>query len=542
MRLFALAVLALALPVVAQTSIPVAPVLYDTDLLSADFHAGRRAAVLASLPDDAVAVFFGAPVRNRLNDTDFAYRQDNDLYYLTGTPEPGSALVLVPGGVEVDGETVTEVLFIPERDPGREVWTGRRLGVERAEAQLGVAKAVPNTRFEEIAGPLLAERAVYHLPLPEGVAPGDLARQLDVFHANATPFELGSLASRLFGMLSSATAETFEQVQGSLRGLAANPNAAAAFEDARRSDRLAALIDAFEAAESFDAWTAERARILDGVADGTSLRATLSDLRAIKTDEEMGPLRRAIDVTAAAQREAMRSIEPGMAEYEVEALIEYVFARNGSEAPGFASIVGSGENATVLHYETNRRRMEAGDLVVMDIGAEVHGYSADVTRTVPVDGTFSDEQRTIYELVLRAQEAGIEATRAGRGFRDPHQAAAQVIVEGLTALGLIDDPSGVRRFFMHGTSHYLGLDVHDVGSYGALRPGEVITVEPGIYIAPAEDVDPKWWNIGVRIEDDVLVTDGDPVVLSAGAPRDVAAIEALMAERGLGNDPAGLVE
>ncbi len=274
-------------------------------------------------------------------------------------------------------------------------------------------------------------------------------------------------------------------------------------------------------------------------ADGITLRTRLDALRTVKTSEELALLRRAIEITAAAHREAIRSIEPGMYEYEVEALIEYVFHRNGAESPGFPSIVGSGENAVILHYETNRRQMQAGDLVVIDIGAEYHGYTADVTRTVPVSGRFSPEQRAIYDIVLRAQEAGIRAVRAGAPFGAADQAARAVVAQGLQQLGLLGRDGNVRRFFNHGTSHYLGLMVHDVGTGGPLAPGTVITVEPGIYIPPAPDVDRKWWHIGVRIEDDVLVTEGEPVVLSTGAPRAPEEIEALMREHGLGNAPAG---
>ncbi len=261
----------------------------------------------------------------------------------------------------------------------------------------------------------------------------------------------------------------------------------------------------------------------------------------VKTDAELALLQRAIDITGAAHREAMRSVVPGMHEYEIEALVEYIFRRNGAESPGFPSIVGSGENSVILHYETNRRRLEAEDMVVIDIGAEYHGYSADVTRTLPANGTFSPEQKAIYELVLRAQDAGIDASRAGQPFRAPHIAAAAVVAEGLVELGLIESADEVRRFFMHGTSHYLGLYVHDVGTGGELVPGTVITVEPGVYISPSETVDPKWWNIGVRIEDDILITDGDPVLMSASAPRTVSEIEALMGETGLGNQTGGVV-
>jgi Xaa-Pro aminopeptidase len=255
----------------------------------------------------------------------------------------------------------------------------------------------------------------------------------------------------------------------------------------------------------------------------------------VKTPEELVLLRRAIDISVLAHREAMKSIEPEMYEYEVEALAEYVFQRNGAAFAGYPSIVGSGENSTILHYNTNRRQMQGNDLVVMDMGAEYLGYTADVTRTVPVDGVFSPEEKAIYELVLQAQEAGIEAARAGNAFGAPGQAAWRIISDGLRALGLVKTDDDVRNFFMHGTSHYLGLWVHDVGDGQPFVPGTVITVEPGIYIRPSTGVDPKWWNIGVRIEDDILITDGDPVNLSAAAPRTVAEIEALMREQGLGN-------
>jgi Xaa-Pro aminopeptidase len=271
-----------------------------------------------------------------------------------------------------------------------------------------------------------------------------------------------------------------------------------------------------------------------GKRDDATLRGILDELRADKTEEEMVLLQRAIDITVEAHREAMQQAKAGWAEYEIEALIEYTFKKNGSEQPGFNSIVGSGENSTILHYMTSRRITEPGDVIVVDIGAEYHGYSADVTRTIPIDGTYSPAQRAIYQLVYDAQEAGIAASRDGASFGATNQAAAQVLAVGLAELGLIEsaqDTRGLRRFFMHGTSHYLGLDVHDVGSYGILSAGEVITVEPGIYIPAAEDIDPKWWNIGVRIEDDILITQGDPVILSAGAPRHPDAVEALMQGR-----------
>ncbi|MEQ9397531.1 MAG: aminopeptidase P N-terminal domain-containing protein [Longimicrobiales bacterium] len=455
-------------PVSAQTGQappPEAPVRYDPDHLPADFHRSRRDAVRRAMPSGSVALVFGAPERQRSNDTNFQYRQDSDFYYLTGSEEPGSALLLVPGGVEVDGERVEEILFIPPRDPAAEVWTGRRFGVERAEGQLGVQMALENSRFDEVARAVLAGTTVLVEDLPGGVAEGS------------------ALASQL---------ETLNEV-------------------ASRPD----MVDGPRAAS----------------VDSETLRRVLTGLREIKTPEEMVLLRRAIDITADAHRAVMQQVEPGWAEYEVEALIEYTFARNGAQYTGFPSIVGSGENSVILHYETNRKVTQAGEVAVIDIGAEVHGYSADITRTIPVSGTFTPEQRIIYDLVLAAQQAGIDAAVGGAPMQATHMAAVGVLLPGLAELGLIDGPrdvQGLRRFFMHGTSHYIGLDVHDTGSYGTLEPGMVITVEPGVYIPAADDIDPKWWHIGVRIEDDILITEGAPEMLSGNAPRTADDIEALM--------------
>ncbi len=266
--------------------------------------------------------------------------------------------------------------------------------------------------------------------------------------------------------------------------------------------------------------------------DNVLLGSILAGLRQIKTKEEIILLRKAIDITCDAQIELMRSLKPGMKEYESEAIVEYFFKKNGAEYPGFPSILGSGENSCVLHYTTNRKILGDNDLLVSDIGAEYHGYTADVTRTLPAKGTFSKEQKIIYNIVLEAQQAGIDACLKGNKFLDPHQAATEVISNRLLELGIIDKKFNVRKYFMHGTSHYLGLDVHDAGLYGPLMPGNVITVEPGIYIPEGSDCDPKWWSIGVRIEDDILITDGEPEVLSAKAPRKIEEIEALMKEKG----------
>ncbi len=262
----------------------------------------------------------------------------------------------------------------------------------------------------------------------------------------------------------------------------------------------------------------------------TKIKNWLSILREIKTNEELMLMRKAIDITCKAQIELMKSLKPEMKEYQAEAIIEYIFKKNGAEYPGFPSIIGSGENSCILHYITNRKTMKGNNLLVSDVGAEYHGYTADVSRTMPVDGHFSEEEAIIYNIVLEAQTAGINACKSGNRFWDPNIAATTVISQRLTELGIIKKPFELRRYFMHGTSHYLGLDVHDKGTYGELQPNSVITVEPGIYIAEGSPCDPKWWNIGVRIEDDVLITAGLPEVLSDCVPKTIKEIEELMKE------------
>lgn len=523
----ALATLLAPLPLQAQPLEP--PVRYEDDYPSADFHRGRREAVLAFLPENGVAVIFGAPTRTRSNDVSYEYRQSSDFLYLTGSEEPGSVLLLAPGGIEVDRRRVREILFVPPRDPAQEVWTGRRFGTERAMDELGVELALENTRYDEVVVPLLRSprHQIFHLPLPEGIEPGTpLASQVGTFLAHVRPLDLrgrGRDGVLLAQALAAGTPELFRRVREA--GLRAG-----AFQDPTER----AWAEAFQAAASYEQWAARRTELLRGRSEGATLRYLLDELRTVKAEEELVLLRKAIDITVEAHRQVMTQVRPGWTEYQIEALVEYTFRRLGAEHPGFPSIVGSAENSVILHYETNRRTTREGDLVVIDVGAEYHGYTADVTRTIPVSGRYSPEQRQIYEIVYAAQEAGIAAARVGSPPSATHRAASRVLAEGLARLGLISGPSdqaGLRRFFMHGTTHYLGLDVHDVGSGGPMEPGTVITVEPGIYIAPAEDIDSKWWNIGVRIEDDVLVTEGGPVVLSNGAPRHIDEIERLMATR-----------
>ncbi len=254
----------------------------------------------------------------------------------------------------------------------------------------------------------------------------------------------------------------------------------------------------------------------------------LAELREVKTPDELRLMRKAISISNEAHNAVIHDARPGWFEYQIQAEAEDIFTKNGAEYTAYPCIVGSGPNSTILHYETNRRQTQSGDFIEMDMGAEYHGYCADITRSFPISGEFTPEQRTIYELVLAAQDSGIKACVAGAPVQSAHLAALHVIKSGLLRLGIIKDSNMYKLYFMHGTSHYLGLDVHDAGTGGPLVPGIVLTVEPGVYIPAGSACDPKWWNIGCRIEDDILVTDHGPEILSAQSPRDINSLEKLM--------------
>ncbi len=432
---------------------------YDKDLLPASFHIGRREEVRKKMPINSVAILFANPVRNRSIDMDYEYHQEPNFYYLTGFNEPNSLLLIYKDSILINEKFVHEILFVPIRDKSREIWNGRRAGIEGAKIISGVPTVFYAEDFLKRSS-LFADSSmkILHLNLQKGVV-----------NEKANPTDLFELIEYFKFIIDKNTS----------RG------------------------------------------------DSFSLYKILQELREVKTEEELTLMRRCISITCKGFLSMMENIKPGMAEYQVQALGEYEFKKYGAETEGYSSICGSRENSTILHYNSNRRTLHDSDLILLDMGAEYHGYSADVTRTIPVNGKFTADQKLIYELVLKSQNAGIKACVAGNEFNAIHKASVTVLAEGLVKLGIIKDPSDYDSYFMTGTSHYLGLDVHDVGTRGPLKPGTVLTVEPGIYIAENSDCDPKWWNIGIRIEDDILITETGPVNLSAAAPRNVEEIENL---------------
>jgi len=433
----------------------------------------RQLADLMRARGGGVAVLATAPEVPRNRDTHYPYRPDSYFHYLTGFPEPEAVLVLV-----ADPDATTAILFCRDKNEEREIWDGFRHGPAGALERFGLDDAKSITTLDQELPALLADRPALFHPLTAGPA-ADAAVQ------------------RWLGAV-----------------------------------RAQARAGVTAPAATFD------------------LHALLDEMRLVKDDSELALMRRAARISAGAHVRAMRATAPGRHEYEIEAELLYEFRRHGSEFPAYGSIVAGGPNACVLHYRDNDRPLRDGDLLLIDAGCELQGYASDITRTFPVNGRFSGPQRTLYEIVLAAQAAAIAATRPGARFTDPHDAAVRVLAQGMIDCGLLEgsldgviESGAFRRFYMHRTGHWLGRDVHDCGDYRepgeaapaggtkpwrVLRPGMVLTVEPGLYVRAADDVPAAYHDIGIRIEDDAAVTADGCEILTADVPKSVDGIEALM--------------
>jgi Xaa-Pro aminopeptidase len=426
----------------------------------------RRKRLMDMIGDGGIAIIPTAPEQTRNRDVDYPYRPDSDFHYLTGFPEPEAVAVLVPG--RDHGEFI---LFCRERDPKMETWNGRRAGLEGAREQYGADDAFPITDIDDILPGLLENRArVYYV----------------------------------MGRRPEFDRQVMEWI-----------------------NRLR-----------------ERARAgIHTPGEFVSLDHLLHDMRLYKSRSEVAAMRRAAKISARAHKRAMQVCKPGMAEYQIEAELLHEFMHGGARHAAYPSIVAGGDNGCILHYTENADQLENGTLLLIDAGCEYDYYAADITRTFPVGGRFSSEQRDIYDIVLAAQKAAIEQVQPGNHWNQPHEAAVRVLTEGLLELKLLKgdvekliEDEGYRHFYMHRTGHWLGMDVHDVGDYKVgdqwrvLEPGMVLTVEPGLYIPlGSEGAAKKWQGIGIRIEDDVLVTRDGHEVLSADAPKEPEEIESLMA-------------
>lgn len=437
--------------------------------MEASLHAARRTR-LASRMKRGIAIIPTAPERVRNRDAHYPYRYDSYFYYLTGFTEPEAVLVVLAGDAAT--ERPRSILFCREKDPEREVWDGFRHGPGAARETFGVDEAHPIGKIDEMMPELLSNQA-------------------ELFT------HLGSDAvadARIMGWVNNVRAR------------------------ARTGVRAPQTI--------------------------SDTHALLDEMRLVKDSAEIGVMRRAADISTGAHRRAMQAAAPGVSEYAIEAELVHEFRRHGAQSPAYTSIVASGAHACVLHYVENADVMRDGDLLLIDAGCELDGYASDITRTFPVNGRYSAPQREVYELVLAAQHAAIDQVRPGRRWNAPHDAAVKVLAQGFIDLGLLQgsleqvlETEAYKQFYMHRTGHWLGLDVHDAGDYKVdgewreLVPGMVLTVEPGCYIRPGPGVPERYAGIGVRIEDDALVTGAGCEILTAAAPKAIADVEALMRAR-----------
>lgn len=426
----------------------------------------RRQKLMRMMGADSIAILTSAPLTIRNRDVHHPYRQDSDLFYLTGFPEPEAVLVLIPGRKQAE-----YILFCRERDPKAELWDGLRAGQEGAVSQYEADDAFPIGDLDDIL-PRMMEQCSR------------------VFYTMGCNLELDKRLS-----------EWIKQTRSNSR--AGNT----------------------------------------GPLEIISLDHYLHELRLFKSPAELKVMRHAAQISSTAHKQVMRACKPGMWEYQLESEFIYSCSQQGARFQAYPPIVGGGINACVLHYNENSARLTDGDLLLIDAGCEMECYASDITRTYPVNGKFTEPQQQLYELVLEAQHAAIEAVKPGNHWSDPHEVAARTITRGLIKLGILKgsltkllQEEKYKAFFPHRTGHWIGMDVHDVGGYkvdGAwrvLEPGMVLTIEPGIYIPEGtKGVAKKWWNIGIRIEDDVLVTKTGCEVMTHGVPKTIAEIQAIMA-------------
>ena len=436
------------------------------DDLGPEFHEKKRQEFRNQMPSNSIAFFFTSPIMKRSNDTDFMYHQDPNFYYLTGWKEPHGVLVIFKDNQQDNNGFFNEILFVRERNEYREMWDGRRLGLRGAK-KMGFDRVMLRSDFIKNSFKIDNFSNVLSMDIRD-----------DVRDFKDDKFDLYDLQNKFLEIIN----------------------------DKESPDNLGDLKKEF---------------------NNISVNNIMSNLRQTKDSLEIKLLTKAIKISSLAQIEVMKAIHGDMTEREVQGIHEFIYRKYGAAHEGYNSIVGAGANSCILHYITNESIDIDNQLILMDLGAEYRGYTADVTRTIPANGKFSPEQKEIYDLVYESQEAAIKKAVIGNTFNDIYLESIEIISDGLIKLGIIADAKDARKYYPHGVSHHIGLDVHDPGSR-TLEKNMVITVEPGIYIPENSDCDPKWWNIGVRIEDDILITGTDPINLSADAPRLSNEIEKLM--------------
>ena len=511
-----------------------------TDFLSKDFHKGRRDALRAKMPVNSVAVLFANPLRNRANDVDYVFHQDPNFYYLTGYREPNGVLVLFSNNqTDENGVSYNEMLYVQERDARAEQWNGKRLGIEGAIEELGFQMAKnandfiqTNINFKSFDRIFIEKfNDDYRDSAKNTAEVYDLVSSFKENTAYNPNNFLSPMKKQIYELVKSTPIENSANVAQIIgRALAYDPSLKRdadlmKFKDAT-DNRLKKELQQ-KIALKLDAKT---------TIDIHFLSNNLATLREIKTSEELVLLTKAVRISAIGQVEVMKAMKPHMSETELQGIHEFVYKKYGAEYEGYPSIVGAGNNGCILHYIENSKTKLGNELVLMDLGAEYRGFTADVTRTIPSNGVFSKEQKAIYQIVYDAQEAGIAAYVIGESMATPNLLSKKIVNQGLFQLGIINSLDEKHPYYPHGTSHHIGLDVHDPGNYGNFEENMVVTMEPGIYIPDGSNCDERWWGIGIRIEDDILITKTGPVNLSAEAPRTIEEIEKMMAKKSILDD------
>lgn len=513
-----LAFLSLTISLAAQENLP-------TDYLTPAFHKGRREAFRALMPAGSVALIFAYPERTFSKDVDHPYHQNPDLYYLSGYNEPDALLILFKDMQGVGDTAYNEVIFVRKRDPLQETWTGRRLGVEGTKNKLGFKRVYEGKDFASFPIDFNKFTVALGASIPTDVKSDETGSDLLGL--------MNTAKAKGFKESSNPDLDNFKQRIGSF-GSWANRARIIAFlkRDGEMYTEFRKDPDIIALMAATDSVSYEKAR--SSMASKTSPQLAYTDilntLREIKTPEEMDLVRKSARISALAHAEVMKAVTPQMSERQAEAIQTYVHKYYGAEE-GYPPIVGAGGNGCILHYEENSRMDIGNQLLLMDVACMYHGYSADVTRAVPANGKFTPEQKAIYQIVYDAQEATINLCKEGVTFQQVEAKAREILTAGLLKLGIITKAEEVGRYYPHGCSHYIGLDVHDVGHYRDLKANMVITVEPGIYIPEGSPCDKKWWNIGVRIEDDILITKDGRENLSIAAPRTWQDVEKMAAQK-----------
>ncbi len=505
-----------------------------TDYLSKEFHKERREILRSKMPENSVAVFFANPVRNRANDVDYVYHQDPNFYYLTGYREPNAVLVIFSEDQDGKGdEKYNEILYVQEKNKTREQWDGKRLGVSGAKEILGFDKAFNGEDFLKSNIDFKSFDKVFidgkfkddYRDTNERINMLALVRSFKQKTDYNPDVFLSPLKKYFYGVIKETTPANRDNIVSIIK------NAQERYSQLKKDNFIQDFIKASNDKEIADLQKKLDIKLqAETNIDVDFLKSQMATMREVKTEEELKLLKKAVEISAIGQVEVMKAMKPELSETQIQGIHEFVYRKYNAEDEGYPSIVGAGHNGCILHYIENNKMKVGNDLVLMDLGAEYRGYTADVTRTIPANGKFTPEQKAIYDLVYEGQEAGIAKYVIGEKMSSPRAAAEMVINRGLLKLGIIKSIDEKHSYMPHGTSHHIGLDVHDPGNYTTFEKNMVVTMEPGVYIPEGSPCDKKWWGIAVRIEDDILVTENGPVNLSAFAPRKSDEIEEMMAK------------